>query len=372
MNFKALAIGSTFLAAVATSLAAGAPSRAGKWNVVDGCSTPRSVKGITRDLDRFFREACNNHDRCYATPGAVKPQCERNFYSDMISLCNERYSNLPSKSKLALFLSCNKAAWVYFIAVDTADKFWKVQRDEIRDRISADRSCQEKLLRGDLSLARGTADRRTCALNNYAGWYWGNNNHKAGVCPPGSFAYGFRQRVERSQGRGDDTALNGIHLNCRNIGGARKGGVIKVESARKWGTLGNWAYCPTGMWISGYRIKVEPYQDSWRANTTGRIFDLNVSNKDDTGTNAIQFKCRTADWRRQVVIKTNNDGNWGTWDDWRNTNNDESRETWTNWIEARPGLFVTAIHAHIEKPQGRGDDTAMNQVWFSVARKPRN
>ena len=87
------------------------------------------------------------------------------------------------------------------------------------------------------------------------------------------------------------------------------------------------------MWISGYRIKVEPYQDSWRANTTGKIFDLNVSNRDDTGTNAIQFKCRTADWRRQVVINTNNDGSWGNW---------------SNWIEAQPGLFVTAIHAHIE------------------------
>ena len=347
MKLKALLISSTVLVAVATSLN-GAPSRAGKWNVVDGCSTPRSVKGITRELDRFFREACNNHDRCYATPGAVKPQCERNFYRDMVSLCNERSSN-P--------MSCKTAAWAYFIAVDTADEFWKVQRDAISDKISADRLCQEKLLRGDLSLARGTAERRTCALNNYAGWYWGNNNHKAGVCPPGSYAYGFRQRVERSQGRGDDTALNGIHLNCRNIGGTRKGGVIKVESARKWGTLGNWAYCPTGMWISGYRIKVEPYQDSWRANTTGRIFDLNVSNRDDTGTNAIQFKCRTADWRRQVVINTNNDGSWGTWG---------------NWIEAEPGLFVTAIHAHIERPQGRGDDTAMNQIWFSVARKPIN
>lgn len=352
MNIKALLTTTTVLAALTTSLG-GAPSQAGKWNVVDGCSTPREAKGITAALDRFFREACNNHDRCYATPGAVKPQCERNFYRDMISLCSTAHPLILAP----ITTNCRRAAWAYFIAVDTSNNFQKVQDEEKRERIAANTLCQIRLLQGDTSLARGTPDRRTCALDNYSGWYWGNNNQKSGVCPPGSYAYGFRQRVERSQGRGDDTALNGIHLNCRNIGGSRRGGVIQVESERRWGSLGNWSYCPTGMWISGYRLKVESYQDNWRANTASRIIDLNFSNRDDTGTNAIEFKCRTADWRRQVVIKTNNDGNWGTW---------------TNWIEARPGLFVTAIHAHIEKPQGRGDDTAMNQVWFSVARKPRN
>ena len=58
-----------------------------------------------------------------------------------------------------------------------------------------------------------------------------------------------------------------------------------------------------------------------------------------------------------MIIGANNNGRWG-----------EFKE----WIEARPGLFVVAIHAHIERPQRGGDDTAMNQVWFSVVRKPIN
>lgn len=62
MTIKALLTTTTVFAALTTSLG-GAPSQAGKWNVVDGCSTPRRVKGITAALDRFFREACNDHDR---------------------------------------------------------------------------------------------------------------------------------------------------------------------------------------------------------------------------------------------------------------------------------------------------------------------
>jgi alpha-amylase/alpha-mannosidase (GH57 family) len=34
-------------------------------------------------------------------------------------------------------------------------------------------------------------------------------------CSAGSYAYGFTQKVESYQGRGDDTSVNGIMLLCR-------------------------------------------------------------------------------------------------------------------------------------------------------------
>ena len=331
------------------------PSRAD--HVIDGCSVPKNLDNASKwkkmallpayHYKGVFREACNNHDRCYATPGAVKPQCERNFLRDMSRACKIRDGG-P-------LLPCLAVRDAYFYAVDIKGKFEKVQKHSILTKRSDDIDCQKYLVRGDVSKARGKRNRRTCALNSYEGYYWGKDNHKSGICPAGSYAYGFQQRVERSQGRRDDTALNGIYINCRNIGGQRRGGVVSVDSKSKWGRLGSWTYCPTGMWITGYRLKVEKYQDSWTASKLGKFFKGNWRDKDDTGTNAIEFRCRNQDWTKKVDISVNNNGSWGSWG---------------SWVEAQPGLFVVGIHAHIERPQGRGDDTAMNQVWFSVARQP--
>ena len=250
---------------------------------------------------------------------------------------------------------CKADAKAFYYAVDIFGKFDKVQDHAIAEKKAYNKNCQIKLLRGDVSMARGTRSRRTCALHSYEGHYWGNNNQKSGVCPPGSYAYGFQQLVEPRQRGGDDTALNGIRINCRNMSGPRRGGVVEVDTGHNWGRPGSWAYCPTGMWITGYRMKVEPYQDSGQTNDWALLLTGDFANEDDTGTNAIQFRCRNHDWSRKVDISTNNDGPWGNWGPWH---------------EAQSGLFVVAIHAHTEKSQGRGDDTAMNQIWFSVARKP--
>ena len=35
-----------------------------------------------------FRAACARHDRCYATPGACKAACDRQFLCDMLAQCS--------------------------------------------------------------------------------------------------------------------------------------------------------------------------------------------------------------------------------------------------------------------------------------------
>ncbi|CAL4077176.1 unnamed protein product, partial [Meganyctiphanes norvegica] len=70
--------------------------------------------------------------------------------------------------------------------------------------------------------------------------HWGDTE----FCPEGSFAYGFRIKVEDSTAK-DDTALNGIRLICRSPGDVGSDGVFPKKKAweanitstvQKWGT----------------------------------------------------------------------------------------------------------------------------------------
>lgn len=48
----------------------------------DGCSSP-----ISSPYNSKFRNACNEHDRCYSTPGKSKSSCDSEFLDDMIDTC---------------------------------------------------------------------------------------------------------------------------------------------------------------------------------------------------------------------------------------------------------------------------------------------
>ncbi len=72
----------------------------------NGCSTP-----IDLSLNVLFREACNNHDICYTTPGRPKSVCDDKFLVEMSRMCESEISVLDT-------LCQTESALIYYKAVD--------------------------------------------------------------------------------------------------------------------------------------------------------------------------------------------------------------------------------------------------------------
>eukprot|EP00727_Mastigamoeba_balamuthi_P003515 m51a1_g13160 hypothetical protein (950) ;mRNA; f:48690-54920 len=136
-------------------------------------------------------------------------------------------------------------------------------------------------------------------------------------CEGYSFAAGMQTLSQESQGRGDDTALNGVQLACSNASGQQLSVFRPHSSVGPWGT--------------------------WDQPQTCSPHDESGSDKDDTGLNRIVFICRSAD----TVTFSGELGNWGEW----------SEE-----YLCPPGHAVSAIQTRLQARQGRGDDTALNGI----------
>ncbi|KAK2850863.1 hypothetical protein Q5P01_007153 [Channa striata] len=155
---------------------------------------------------------------------------------------------------------------------------------------------------------------------------WGDWGH-ADMCPEGFYASGFSIKVERKQGNGDDTALNGVRLYCVNSNN-RGGPHTTVESSvGRWGEWTPVKWCSSG-YLASFMLRVEPSQGSG----------------DDTSVNNIKFICSGSG------AQLEGDGmEWGSWG------------TWSNKC---PKSAICGLKTRVEAPQGDGDDTALNDVEF--------
>ncbi|KZS10607.1 Vitelline membrane outer layer protein 1 [Daphnia magna] len=155
-------------------------------------------------------------------------------------------------------------------------------------------------------------------LPNAAAIFWGDWGLFE-CCPDNTPAIGFKLKTERPQGRGDDTALNGISLKCRSDSWVS-------SSVGPWGNYGNEFICPANTFLTSCQLRVEGRQ--------GR--------GDDTAANNLNCKCSNG----QILY---GDGtHWGGWMAWSD--------------ECPTG--ICGLKTRVEGRQGNGDDTALNDVLF--------
>ncbi|CAM4663401.1 unnamed protein product [Leuciscus chuanchicus] len=97
-----------------------------------------------------------------------------------------------------------------------------------------------------------------------------------------------------------------------------------MREESRWGVWGRIKWCPSG-YFKSFQLRVESSQGSG----------------DDTAANNINFKCSGG----QVLEGDSTD--WGDWG---------------NWSPTCEGKGICGIQTRVEPPQGRGDDTALNDV----------
>ncbi|XP_056113743.1 vitelline membrane outer layer protein 1-like [Rhinichthys klamathensis goyatoka] len=154
------------------------------------------------------------------------------------------------------------------------------------------------------------------------GMNWGSWGYKS-MCPSGRYAAGFSLRVERPID-GDDTALNGIRLYCVDRPGSRDHNSIESDVGG-WGEWTDVKWCPSSGFLTSFQLRVESSQGQG----------------DDTAANNIKFTCTGG------FVLEGDGTNWGNWGDWSPTCH---------------GRGICGIKTLVEKPQGKGDDTALNNV----------
>lgn len=108
----------------------------------------------------------------------------------------------------------------------------------------------------------------TSAVGNWGTW------QGMKMCPRGTYIVGARVRFEDRQGSGgDDTALNGLQIDCRDKYQTKTGKKITVALGY-WGEWKDWVYFEKGKLARYVRCREEK----------------KLTRGDDTALNGIQFK----------------------------------------------------------------------------------
>jgi len=179
-------------------------------------------------------------------------------------------------------------------------------------------------------------------LNLHDGWY---GEWYTQWCAAGTYATHYKQRVESSQGGGDDTALNAITLYCKKPSGS--GGNSIEPHPGLYGTYSSYASCGsnsngTPRLMIGGSIKVERKQggDHW--------YKPFASSTDDTAANDVHMKCAGSG-----SAEADREGKWGDWFP----------------VKTCPtGSAVCGLSVRVESSRGSRDDTSLNGVHLKCCK----
>ncbi|MCX4244783.1 M57 family metalloprotease [Paraliomyxa miuraensis] len=154
--------------------------------------------------------------------------------------------------------------------------------------------------------------------------------HPTVYCKPGTYAVGYRMRVESYQGGGlwfgnDDTALNSVQLLCKDPATGKTSLISSHDGL--WGSWYATSSCPgSNNYLKSARMRIESSQGG--------------GNEDDTAANDVQFGCSQGE-----TIHAPGGQGWGSWNSWK---------------QCPSGTAVCGLRSRVESYQGDGDDTAMN------------
>ncbi|APJ03484.1 hypothetical protein [Silvanigrella aquatica] len=146
--------------------------------------------------------------------------------------------------------------------------------------------------------------------------FWGDWG-SAQTCPAGQYVSSYILKSEAPQGRGDDTGLNGIGLRCN-------GGSIVTSSQGPWGNWGYEGNCNGP--ATGFQIQIERPQ----------------GDGDDSAANDVQLLCSN-----NSIARAQANTHWGDW---------------SPFYTCPAGQVIIGLVTRVERPQGDGDDTALNGV----------
>lgn len=158
---------------------------------------------------------------------------------------------------------------------------------------------------------------------------WGDWKQEA-MCPPFSWVSAMDLKIEPEQGRGDDSALNAIRLSCSTIDGVHTADITSGEGP--WGFYRGKKFCKSGF-ANGFQLRSEPNQNSG----------------DDAAAIDLMLLCSHTDGTTEKIV------------------GGEVLKfgEFTQEQVCPPSTAICGIRTQIEREQGSGDDSALNNVDFA-------
>jgi hypothetical protein len=176
---------------------------------------------------------------------------------------------------------------------------------------------------------------------------WGDWSKEFSYCKEYQKTIGFTTKLEffNNNKNYDNSMLNSIKLICEDGSEISAGEgdwgewgywfsryMIKYDSYTKKEWIKYEVKCPKGTYLNGFKLKVQPYQGT---------------EKDDTATNDIIMFCHKHNSTIELPSRQN---------EWYDSGK------WSSAKMCPENEFIRGFNLQIEKDQGDGDDTGLNNV----------